>query len=123
MGTKLIWVFQILLALWFILPGYMKLTIPKEKMIENKQLPPDGNPIPIRVLGFLELLGVIGIVVPRLTGTLTILTPITAVCFGIVMVGAFVVHVNKHEYKVLPLIGLAFVLSVIVAWFRFTEKI
>jgi|GEM_PF-538040 len=122
MSNKVIWIFQILLALWFTMPAYLKLTTPKEKMIENKQLPPDGNPIPIRVLGFLELLGIIGIIVPRLTGTLTILTPITAVCFAIVMVGAFVVHINKQEYKVLPLIALAFVLSLVVAWFRFSEK-
>lgn len=122
MSNKVIWGFQILLALWFVMPAYMKLTTSKEKMIEAKKLPPDGNPIPIKVLGFLELLGIIGIILPRLTGTLTILTPITAVCFGIVMIGAFVVHINKYEYKVLPLIILAFVLSLIVAWFRFSEK-
>jgi hypothetical protein len=103
------------------MPAYRKLATTKEKMIEKKGLQPDGNPIPIRVLGFLELLGIIGIIVPRLTGILTILTPIAAVCFGIVMVGAFVVHVKKHEYKVLPIIVLAFVLSLVVAWFRFSE--
>lgn len=122
MGNKVIWIFQILLALWFAIPAYLKLTEPKKKMIEKKQLPPDGNPIPIRALGLLELLGIIGIIVPYLTGTLTILTPITAVCFGIVMIGAFIVHANKHEYKVLPLIVLALALSLVVAWFRFYGK-
>ncbi len=122
MDYKIIWVFQILLALWFMMPAYMKLTISKEKMIAAKQLPPDRNPVPIRVLGFLELLGIVGIIVPRLTGLLPVLTPITAACFAIVMIGAFIIHFNKHEYKVLPMIVIAFILSLIVAWFRFAEK-
>lgn len=122
MSDKIIWGFQILLALWFVMPVYMKLTTSKEKMIAAKQLPPDGNAVPIRVLGFLELLGIIGIILPRLTGTLPVLTPITAVCFAIVMIGAFIIHFNKHEYKILPMIVIAFVLSLIVAWFLFAER-
>lgn len=122
MSNIVIWGFQILLALWFTTPAYMKLTTPTEKMIEAKQLPPDGNPVPVRILGFLELLGIIGIILPRLTGIAPILTPITAVCFAVVMLGAFAVHFNKQDYKILPLIIIAFILSVVVAWFRFSEK-
>lgn len=122
MSNIVIWGFQILLALWFATPAYMKLTTPTEKMIEAKQLPPDGNPVPVRILGFLELLGIIGIILPRLTGIAPILTPITAVCFAVVMLGAFAVHFNKQDYKILPLIIIAFILSVVVAWFRFSEK-
>lgn len=123
MSNKVIWGFQILLALWFAMPAFMKLTTPKEKMIEAKQLQPDGNPILIRILGFLELLGIFGIILPRLTGIAPILTPITAVCFAVVMIGAFVVHFNKHEFKILPMITLAFILSVVVAWFRFSNMV
>lgn len=119
MNTTVILIFQIILALWFIFPGYMKLTTPKNKMIATNQLPPDGNPLPIRILGFLELLGVVGILVPTLTNTLPIIPPITAVCFAIVMIGAFVVHYKKREFKVLPLMVVAFVLAVVVAWVGF----
>ncbi len=122
MDYKIIWIFQILLALWFMMPAYMKLTISKEKMIAAKQLSPGGNPAPVRILGLLELLGIIGIIVPRLTGMLPVLTPITAVCFAIVMACAFILHLNKQEYKVLPMIVIAFILSLVVAWFRFAEK-
>ncbi len=121
MSNKIVWGFQILLALWFAMPAFMKLATPKKKMIEAKQLQPDGNPIPIRILGFLELLGIFGIILPRLIGVAPILTPITAVCFAAVMIGAFVVHFNKHEFKILPVIALAFILSIVVAWFRFSN--
>lgn len=121
MSNLIVWIFQILLALWFIMPAFLKLTTSTEKMILKKQLPADGNPIPIRVLGFLELLGIIGIIVPQLIGRFPILTPITALCFSIIMVGAFVVHFKKQEYKVLPLVMIAFILCLVVAWFRFSE--
>lgn len=117
--NTVIWIFQIVLAAWFAMPAYRKLTTPKEKMIEEKQLPPDKNPAPIRILGFLEALGIIGIILPQLLDIRPILTPVTAVCFSVVMAGAFLVHLKKAEYKVLPIIALAFIMSVIVAYYRF----
>ena len=115
----LIWIFQVLLGLWFVQPAFMKLATTKEKMIAQKNLPPDVNLVPIRILGVLEMLGIIGIIVPQLTGVSPVLTAITAICFALVMTGAFFVHLKKKEYKILPLISLAFILSVVVAYYRF----
>ncbi len=117
--NTIIWITQAILAAWFTMPAIMKLTSSKEKMIEKKQLPPDGSAMPIRILGLLEVLGVFGIILPQLTGIFQILTPITAVCFSVVMVGAFVIHYKKQEFKVLPMIAFAFILSLIVAYYRF----
>lgn len=117
--NTVIWTLQGILAIWFLVPALMKLTLSKEKMIEKKQISPDGNPFPVRILGFLELLGVAGIILPALTGILPVLTPVTAVCFGLVMAAAFFVHLQKKELKVLPMIAIAFMLSLIVAWYRF----
>lgn len=102
----LIWILQALLAIWFVMPSYMKLSA-------------DALPMPLRVLGSLELLGIIGIILPQWLNFLPILTPITAVCFAIVMVGAFGLHFRKKEYTLLPGIFIALVLSVIVAYYRF----
>lgn len=121
MYDTVIWGFQILLALWFAMPAFMKLTTPIEKMVEANQLQPGGNPTPIRMLGFIELLGILGIILPQLFGVAPILTPITAVCFAVVMTGAFILHFNKREFKILPMIALAFLLSVVVAWYRFSH--
>lgn len=104
--NTIIWFFQALLAAWFIMPVYKKLSS-------------KGLPFPIRLLGILELFGLIGIILPELIHVLPILTPVTAVCFAVIMIGAFFVHFKKKEYKILPLIVLAFILSIIVAYFRF----
>jgi hypothetical protein len=118
MNTAL-WIMQGVLAALFLMPATMKLITPKAKMLEKGQLKPGESVAPIRALGAVEWLGIIGIIVPWLTGILPVLTPITAVCFAIIMIGAFVVHFKKKEYKLQPLIVIAFGLSVTVAYFRF----
>lgn len=117
--NTVIWIIQGALALFFLMPAFMKLTSSKQKLIEKKQIAPDGLVIPVRTIGFLELLGAIGIIVPWLTGIYPILTPLAAMGFAAVMIGAFVVHFNKKEYKTFPLLTIVFILSVIVAVCRF----
>ena len=118
MNTAL-WIMQGILAAMFIMPGYMKVAMPAAKMREHNQLAPDDTILQFRLLGWLEWLGVIGIIVPWLTGIAPILTPITAVCFAIVMIGAAYVHAQKHDYKVMPLLAVIFILSGVVAYYRF----
>lgn len=119
MNNGMLWVIQILLAIWFGFGAYKKLTTPVEKMITNKSLPFGGNPVPIIILGFLEFLGTIGIIVPQALNFCTSLTVFTAVCFSLVMLGAVFVHVKNKTYKILPLIIIVLILSLIVAYYRF----
>src|SRR5580658_1031014 len=118
MNTAL-WIIQGLLAAFFLMPAYKKLSTPKEKLIEMKQIKPGESTLRVRLLGLVELLGSVGIIVPYLTGILPVLTPLAAVGFGIVMVGAIVVHYKINDFKVLPLLGLVLVLSGVVAFYRF----
>jgi uncharacterized membrane protein YphA (DoxX/SURF4 family) len=118
MNTAL-WVGQAVLAAMFIMPGYMKALSPAAKIREVNGLEPGAPIAQYRLLGWLEWLGVIGIIVPWLTGIAPILTPITAVCFAIVMIGAAVVHAQKGDYKVMPLLAVIFILSAAVAYYRF----
>jgi membrane protease YdiL (CAAX protease family) len=116
---KLIWIFQILLAIIFIGAALMKLVPSVEKMVKRKQLPPNGNPFPLRVLGILELFGVVGIILPQIINFFPILTPITAVCFCFVLLGALYEKIKIKESKMIPLIVIAFILAVIIAYYRF----
>jgi uncharacterized membrane protein YphA (DoxX/SURF4 family) len=101
MNTAL-WIIQGLLAAFFFMPGAMKLITPTEKLREKMKAGPEKSLLPTRILGLLEVLGAIGIIIPYWTGILPLLTPLAAVCFAIVMVGAVVVHAQKHEYKLCP---------------------
>jgi len=114
-----VWIIQGILAAFFLMPAFMKLALSKEKLIEKKQLHPGNSPIPVRLLGLTEFLGVIGIIIPLYTKTIPVLTPISAVGFCIVMIGAFIVHFKRKEYKLLPILAIAFIAALIVAIYRF----
>ena len=114
-----IWIVQTVLAAFFLMPGGMKVITPREKMIEKGQLKPEDSIIPIRLLGIVEILGSIGLILPFWLDILPILTPLAAIGFCIVMVGAFVVHFRKSDFRILPLLVVIFMLSALVAWYRF----
>ena len=113
-----IWTIQGLLAAFFIMPAFTKLTSSQEKLIEKKMLDPGASHLPVRGIGILELLGVLGIILPQLTGILPILTCMAAVGFGLIMLVACMIHLKRKEYKILPLLVIIFALSSIVAYFR-----
>ena len=120
MNTTL-WVIQGLLSLFFFMTGFGKARSSIQKHIDDGHLHP-GQPVePLRVLGTLEILGSLGIVVPWLSGIAIILTPITAICFCLIMVGAMVVHIQKKQYKFLPLPVVVIILALVVAYYRFSS--
>ncbi len=114
-----IWVLQCLLSAFFIIPGVGKVSGSKQKHIADGHLKPGASIVPIRVLGVLELLGCVGIIVPWLTGIAVVLTPVAAICFSIVMLAGIAIHLQKKEYKMLPLLVVVLALALIVAYFRF----
>ncbi|PUZ25500.1 DoxX family protein [Chitinophaga parva] len=117
--NTILWIIQGLLSAFFILPGYGKIAGSKEKHIADGHLKPGSSIIPIRILGVLELLGCVGIIVPWLSGITPIMTPVAAAAFCLVMLAGMVVHGRKKEYKMLPVLMVVFMLSALVAYFRF----
>jgi uncharacterized membrane protein YphA (DoxX/SURF4 family) len=117
--NTLAWIIQGLLAAFFVMPAFTKLTSSQEKLIEKKMLEPAASHLPVRGIGILELLGVFGIILPWLTGITPVLTPIAAVGFALIMLVAFIIHLKSKEYKILPLLVIVFTLSLIVAYLRF----
>jgi hypothetical protein len=113
------WIIQGLLAAFFAMPAFTKLTSSQEKLIEKKMLESAASHLPVRGIGLLELLGVFGIILPQLTGILPVLTPVAAVGFALIMLVAFIIHLKRKEFKILPLLAIVFALSLIVAYFRF----
>jgi hypothetical protein len=115
----ILWVMQALLALFFLPPAFVKLTSGRRQLIDKKMLEREGKLLPVRTMGMVDLLAAIGITVPALVGVLPVLTPIAAIGICMVMAGAFIVHWKKKEYKIIPFLAVAFILSLIVAYYRF----
>jgi hypothetical protein len=119
--NAVIWVFQVVLAAFFIMPGVGKISGSRESHIVDGHIKPDGNLLPIRILGVLELLGCVGMIVPWLTGIAPILTPITAVSFCLIMVAGMINHTIKREYKMLPMLTAVLIVASLVAYYRFAS--
>lgn len=118
MNTAL-WVVQILLALAFLMAGFMKATQPYDKLKARMGWVSDFSPTIVRLIGIVEVLAGIGLILPALTGILPVLTPLAAVGLVLTMIGAIIVHMRRGEMAmVIPNIVLL-ALALFVAYGRF----
>ncbi|OBH88751.1 DoxX family protein [Mycobacterium sp. E2733] len=112
----LLWTLQVTLAAVFTASGLAKISQPKERLIASGQTGVTPFPLPvIRITAFCELLGAIGIVLPRLVGIAAFLTPLAAFGFAIVMVGAIGSHAYLREPRNVAATGAIFAAAVTVA--------
>ena len=85
--NKVLWTVQGLLAFLFLFAGGMKLVMPLEGMAGPVALPG----LFIRFIGVAEVLGAIGLILPRLLQIRPVLTPVAAAGLVIIMAGATVI--------------------------------
>ena len=114
----LLWVVAALLAAAFLAAGAVKLIHPKDKLIKSG-MPAleEFNPGTIKLIGSLEVLGAAGLILPGALKIAPTLVPLAAVGVALLMGGAIVTHIRRHEAFVAPLALL--VLAAVVAWGRF----
>ena len=114
-----LWVVQILLALAFIMAGFMKTFTPVEKLKERMGWVKITPPALVRLVGIIEILGGIGLILPAALKILPVLTPTAAAGLVITMLGAIVVHLRLKEGKQsgAPLILLLLALFIVIGRF------
>ena len=112
-----LWIAQFLLAAIFLLAGTVhafRYETARERLPWAKDLPRG-----IVVLdGVMEIVGGLGVVLPRLTGILPWLTPVAATGLTAIMIIAMSLHARRKEYSAIGLPGLLFALAVFVAYGR-----
>ncbi|HEY7342337.1 MAG TPA: DoxX family protein [Ktedonobacterales bacterium] len=112
--SVILWIIQVLLALAFLMAGFMKLTQPiatLSKRMAWTAAVPLGL---VRFIGLAELLGGIGLFLPMLTGILPWLTIAAAIGLSIVMVSAAVFHLARHEASHAPANIVLLILALVV---------
>lgn len=114
-----LWTVQILLALAFLMAGFMKATRPKEELQDKMAYVEDFSQGTVRLIGTLEILGAIGLVLPVLTGILPWLTPLAAVGLALTMVGAAITHIRRGESQMIVTNVVLLALAAFVAYGRF----
>jgi uncharacterized membrane protein YphA (DoxX/SURF4 family) len=111
-----LWCAQILLAVVFTTSGVMKSRLPRDDLVARGQTGVQFFPTwAIRLIAGGELLGVLGLILPRLTGIAEILTAFAAAGLAIVMIGAMVTHLKLREPKNVAITAAILVVCVFVA--------
>jgi putative oxidoreductase len=115
-----LWVAQVLLALAFLAAGLMKLTISPADLAQKM---PAGAVLPlalIRFIGFAEVAGAIGLILPTATRILPVLTPVAAGALAMVMALAAVFHASRNEIASLPVVFALGAIALFISWGRTT---
>jgi putative oxidoreductase len=116
-----LWVAQVLLALMFLMAGIMKSTQPIEELSKSMAWVNDFSIGMVRFIGASELLGGIGLLLPSLLRIRPFLTPLAALGLFMVMVFAFIYHVSKGEYELLPVNSILGTIALFIVWGRYKK--
>jgi len=120
--NTILWTAQALLAITFFYSGCCKSIFSEQKLIAMGQTGVAGySPSTIRFIGISEMLGAAGIILPWLTGICPVLTPVTAICFAILMLLAAPIHVRLKEPRNVATNITLLVLALLVAWGRWHD--
>lgn len=119
------WITTGLLTAAMLMVGITKLLKPRNELeVMGMLWVEDYSENQVKLLGAAETAGAIGLVVPLATGIMPMLSPIAAVCLGILMAGAFFVHVRRKDpLPSMIITGLLVGLSSTIAVMGFCESL
>ena len=116
-----LWIAQVLLAAFFLLAGINHGLRPLAVVAQSA---PWVAGIPawlVRFIGFAELAGGLGVVLPAATRVMPWLTPLAAAGLAVIMALAVPFHVMRGEANVIGLHVVVVVFALFVAWGRSTR--
>lgn len=117
-----LWAAQIFLALVFLITGAGKLFLPIENLYALIPWTKDVNSLPVRLIGFSEIIGSLGLILPSLLRIKPWLTPLAAIGIAVVMLLAIIFNISIGETSVLGINILLFLVSIFIAWGRFKRS-
>jgi uncharacterized membrane protein len=116
-----LWIIAGLLAAVFLIAGANKLLIPQEKLAKA----PGGGWVLdfsagfVKALGAVEILGAVGLILPTLLDIAPVLVPLAALGLALIMTGAVITRIRRHEFKFMVADLAYLALAGFVAWGRF----
>ncbi|PRX47049.1 DoxX-like protein [Prauserella shujinwangii] len=117
-----LWITTGLMAAVYLLSGFGKLFVPREKMAamgHASRWVLDFQPATLRTIGTLEILGAVGLILPALLDIAPILVPLAASGLALIMTGAVIMRIRRGETKAALVDGLYLALTAFVAIGRF----
>ena len=117
-----LWAAQIFLAIVFFITGAGKLFLPMGNLYALIPWTKDVNSLPVRLIGFSEIIGSIALILPSLLRIKPLLTPLAAIGIAVVMMLAIIFNISMGETSVIGINILLFLIAMFVAWGRFNRS-
>jgi uncharacterized membrane protein YphA (DoxX/SURF4 family) len=119
-----LWIIAVLLAVVFLASGAGKLILPKEKLAaRGLEYVEDFSAGTVKTIGALEVLAAVGLILPATLNIAPVLVPLAAVGLVLLMVGATITHVRRHDKAQAIVVNLVLLaLAAVVAWGRFGPR-
>jgi hypothetical protein len=116
-----LWIIAGFLAAAFLIGGAAKLIVSKETIAATPLggWVEDFSAGSIKAIGALEVLAAVGLVLPAALDVAPVLVPLAAVGLVLLMAGAAIVHLRRHELKVIAANLGYLALAGFVTWGRF----
>ena len=116
-----LWVLQVLLACFFVMVGYSHALMPFDQIAQEATWMNDVPRWLSLCIGYAEIAGGLGLVIPAATRIAPWLTPLAALGLATIMILAIPFHVLKGEASVIWMHALIAALAVCVAWGRWRK--
>ena len=117
-----LWIVTGLLAAVYLFSGGAKLTMTKDKigaMAPSAEWVGDFSDRSVKAIGALEILGAVGLILPAVLDIAPILVPLAALGLAMIMLGAVITRIRRHELTVMVADLVYLGLAGFVAWGRF----
>ena len=113
-----LWIIQALLGIGFLIAGFLKSTQPVGKLAATMPWVRDVRVAWPRFIGLCEMLGALGLILPGVTHIQTWLMVVAAGGLAMIMVDAAIFHRSRHEYSMIAVNAVLFVLAVLIVYGR-----
>jgi putative oxidoreductase len=113
-----LWVVQVILAAFFLMAGFPKVTTPVEQLAAGM---PWVNDVPfflVQFIGVAEVLAALGLILPSALRIKPRLTIVAAGGVALLMVFGFVFHASRGEYQAFPVNTILGGLALFIVWGR-----
>ncbi|AKJ12978.1 membrane protein [Streptomyces incarnatus] len=116
-----LWIVTALLAVAYLLSGGLKVAVPKEKIAAfgpSAHWVHDFSAGGVKAIGALEVLAAVGLVLPAALDIAPVLVPLAALGLALLMTGAAITRLRRHEVTLMMVDVVYIVLAAFVAWGR-----
>ena len=117
----MLWVLQVPLACFFVMVGYSHALMPFDQIALEATWMNDVPRWLSLFIGYAEIAGGLGLIIPAATRIAPWLTPLAAVALATIMILAIPFHVLKGEASVIWMHALIAALALFVAWGRWRK--